>query len=199
MIYIVSLVAGLIVGKFTGGRISNLLNIRLKCIGIILTAFLLQIVLRFIYINYLVFDNSLALVLANLAIYILLGTGFWLNRHYIGMCIIGFGMLLNSLVILHNGGKMPVDIRLMEGYVPVEAIDLLRSGRDPAHSVITDETLLAFLADIIRLPAFLKTFNLVVSIGDLLIAFGIFMLFFELMRGGFNLKFLGRFSTGINQ
>lgn len=198
MIYFISLALGLIIGKMIGGKFSNLLNVRLRNIWIVLSAFLLQTALRFIYRNGSLDSNFIFLFL-NFVIYVMLGLGFWFNRHYLGMCIMGIGMMLNAIVILSNGGKMPVDAYLLEGHVPGEIMEVLASGMDPAHSLITDTTNIAFLADIIKPPPVLRYLNLVVSIGDLFIALGILVLIVELLRGRFKFVFWGNFKSEVRK
>ncbi|GAE87108.1 hypothetical protein JCM21531_453 [Acetivibrio straminisolvens JCM 21531] len=57
---------------------------------------------------------------------------------------------------------------------------MILSGADNKHVVISSTTKLKFLADVIYLPGFIGKGMGVVSIGDLVVALGLFIFIFEL-------------------
>lgn len=95
------------------------------------------------------------------------------NRDLPGFWIIGFGILLNFLVILANGGSMPVSIAGAErlGY-PTEPA-LFHQQYGVANILESEGARLSFLGDIIVLPSFLPA--QVISIGDSVLALGVFI------------------------
>jgi hypothetical protein len=80
---------------------------------------------------------------------------------------------LNFIVIMANGGKMPVyfppDLNVSEEVIEEREYDIIHTGVD-------ENTRLFFLADIICIP---KPYPLpkILSIGDLFIMAGIYMFF----------------------
>nr|WP_243467051.1 DUF5317 family protein [Acetivibrio straminisolvens] len=61
-----------------------------------------------------------------------------------------------------------------------EVTEMILSGADNKHVVISSTTKLKFLADVIYLPGFIGKGMGVVSIGDLVVALGLFIFIFEL-------------------
>ncbi len=92
------------------------------------------------------------------------------NRNLPGFWIIGLGILLNFLVILANGGSMPVSMAGAErlGF-PTEPV-LFHQQYGVANILESEGARLSFLGDIIVLPSFLPA--QVISIGDLVLALG---------------------------
>ena len=124
--------------------------------------------------------DVLRMPLFGLAYGLLLFT-LWHNRTYPGLALAFVGIALNGLVILVNGGRMPV---WMDAYAcagltgPTE----LASSTSRCTSVNAEFFLrLGPLADIIPLP--IPPFQNVASIGDLFLSAGLgFFLFATLLR-----------------
>jgi len=85
-------------------------------------------------------------------VFVLLLFCFWFNREYIGLWFVGLGASLNALVMLVNGGRMPVSLEAMQKAGIKEVTEMIMSGADNKHAVISSTTKLKFLADIIHLP-----------------------------------------------
>ena len=187
MLYILAIAAGIAAGVLAGGKVSNLLTFRLRWYWVILLVFILETGMNIIIRQLPAAAGKISLVAYGLR-YCLLLIGFWMNRRYLGIVTIGSGCFLNALVIMLNGGKMPVSTELLEQKGLVEAARLLESGLDSKHAVLAENTKLAFLADVIYLPYFPGFLMRIVSLGDLLIAAGLFVLVFEIVgrrNGGF--------------
>ena len=60
-------------------------------------------------------------------------------------------------------------------------VDLIASGADGKHVLINETTRLSFLSDTMHPPYFLGQMAQIVSIGDVIIAFGLFMFIFEVV------------------
>jgi hypothetical protein len=94
------------------------------------------------------------------------------NRRLVGVPLVALGFALNALVIVANGA-MPVS-HLAARHAGVE-IDPVLSGDDARHELLTGQTRLRFLADVISvpLPGALRIGSNVVSVGDVVLAAGI--------------------------
>lgn len=96
---------------------------------------------------------------------------FYFNREHEDIRIFMIGWFLNALVIWSNKGKMPIDLEQAKK-LPF-SIEPLLNGTDYKHSILTDNTLLPFLGDIIHMPVIIPR---IISIGDLFIMLGAFLL-----------------------
>ena len=127
-----------------------------RCWWLLIVGFGLQLAATFLPRS----SQSLAVGLI-LASYVPLLLFVLLNRQMAGLWVAGLGVLMNFTVIAANGG-MPVML---------EAVKLAGGATDAAlgakHVVLTEETHLAFLADIIPLP------RSVISMGDVFLAIGV--------------------------
>lgn len=150
------LVIAIVVGLARGGKISNLTEIGVRAWWLLVIGFGLQLGATFLPLS--MHDFAVALILASYAPLLLF---VLLNRQMTGFWVAGIGVLMNVTVIAANGG-MPVML---------EAVKLAGGSADAVlgarHVVLTEETSLAFLADIIPLP------RSVISLGDVFLAIGI--------------------------
>jgi hypothetical protein len=177
MLYLAAIIIGALLGVVLKGKLSNLLDIRFEKIWIIILAFAIQTLLRLLTMNGLKVAEECALII-QCTVYLMLILGFWYNRHYIGFCIVGIGCFMNALVMTLNGGKMPVSIEALAKAQITGMQNVLQSGMDGKHVIANEATRLYFLADIINMPPFLGFLMPVVSVGDLIIAVGIFIFAF---------------------
>ena len=101
------------------------------------------------------------------AAYLALGWFFVLNLKSAGFPLIGLGSALNLLVMVLNGGAMPVS---------PGALAAIGAASQPlgTHALLTEGTRLAFLADVIPLRWHFPG-PVVISIGDVLITLGVFL------------------------
>ncbi|WP_232699728.1 DUF5317 domain-containing protein [Brevibacillus daliensis] len=108
---------------------------------------------------------------------------FYYNRNYEDMrfFIIGWGM--NALAIWSNGGKMPID--LSQAKKLGISLDPLINGTDFKHNVLDSSTNLAFFTDIIYMPFPMAR---VISMGDIFIMIGAFLLIQRIMNKPLILK-----------
>ena len=110
----------------------------------------------------------------------LLLLGFvWFNRDLVGFRILGLGLILNLLVIILNGGLMPLAPETAQALYPEVSPSAWQIGSRPGMSknilLLYENTRLAFLSDSILLPAWFP-WTRALSPGDLLIALGVFWL-----------------------
>lgn len=159
------IIASLIIALARGGRFGNLAQIELRYFWLLFVPLLLQVIAFSPVGDLVVFQVAVAqlLYIASLG---LAAFALWLNRQLPGIRWIAVGLFLNFLVILLNGGFMPVSAaaRQFAGLPPVLA-------REMNVIPLTDTTLLPWLSDVLPLPAILPFAN-VFSVGDALIAIG---------------------------
>lgn len=182
MLYLIAIVIGVFAGIAAGGRVSNLLEFKIEKVWLIISAFLLQAFIQIAGVR----GAGLSLA-AKQALFIvsygMLLVSFWLNRKRIGFIAMGTGCLLNALVIIANGGSMPVSLEILKRANLTKALEAIESGLDVKHAVLCEGTRLAFLSDIIYVPYFPGFLMRVVSIGDLIVVAGLLILAIEITLG----------------
>jgi len=182
MVYILSITLGIVVGIILKGKVSNILNLKFEKVWIILLAFMIQVTAQILgYRGFDVITGNIFLIQA--CVFCLLFLGFWFNRQYLGILVIGAGGFLNAVVMMLNGGKMPVSLDVLASANLTEAIDMLKSGLDNKHAIINESTRLGFMADTIFIPGFPGLLMRIVSIGDLIVIAGFFLLLVEVVSG----------------
>lgn len=101
----------------------------------------------------------------------------------IGPILISAGIMMNGMVILSNGGKMPVSTQALLLSGQADGMALLVSKASNTHQLLTESTRLPWLADIFALPAWWPL-AVAFSIGDVLIAIGAFIFIQHAMGAG---------------
>lgn len=184
MLYIIvmffALLIGIIVSYINRSR-PSFDNIKFKNSWLLLPAVALQILSSISEVRGYKFGTFITLIV-NGTIFCLVFLVIWFNRKYVGLWFIGLGALLNALVMLFNGGRMPVDMSLLgnEAYM-TEAVDLMLRGADNKHVALDVATKMPVLADIIGVPGFIGLGMPVISIGDIIVAVGLFLLCLQFM------------------
>ena len=179
MLYLYIIIFSIVVGIFRKGNLINLTQISLKKIELILLSCLIQAGLIFLEarkVKFVLDYGSYAVIFS----YIVLLLAIWYNKKLKGMNFIALGTVFNFIVIVANGGHMPV---LLNGLYKVGLDNFaltLEKGSCVTHTLITDKTLFRFLADVIPLPPPFPDPS-VVSVGDLSMFYGVFRLIQEAM------------------
>ncbi|HDP70603.1 MAG TPA: hypothetical protein ENN38_07360 [Actinobacteria bacterium] len=106
--------------------------------------------------------------------YVLLIIAVILNRKNKYFLILGLGVFLNFVVIALNGG-MPVSLEAVLRFGSPEAALRIKQSFDFIHILMSDGTKLKFLADIIPFPTLLPFGMSLISIGDIFISLGVFL------------------------
>ena len=174
MLYVYIIIISIIIGLLRNGKLSSLSQISLKRIELIVLACLIQGGLIFLgsrkikyvldYSSYMIIFSYIALLLA-----------VWYNKELKGMKIIVLGIIFNFIVIVANGGHMPVLLSSLYKAGLNDFALVLKEGTYVTHTLITENTLFRFLADVIPLsPPFPDPS--VVSAGDFLMFYGVFSL-----------------------
>ena len=100
----------------------------------------------------------------------------WFNRRVPGMSVLIIGLVLNSAVMIANGGFMPISPQTAERLAGKERIASIDSGNRIGYKDIllpADETRLELLADRF-LPPEGFPYQVAFSLGDIFIALGVF-------------------------
>lgn len=109
--------------------------------------------------------------------FLLAGLFIWYNRRTAGFGLLGLGLFLNALVIVLNGGHMPVDPGAMAAAGNLYVLEQeLAAGLWSTFTLRTPQTPLWFLGDVILLPMPFRE-PVIISIGDIAIALGLLRYF----------------------
>lgn len=195
MLYIIAIGMGILLGWLAGGKIINLADLKFEKAWLVVVAFLIQTTAQILGVRGFAFISDYSMILQGI-VFCLLLIGFWYNRKYIGIWFIAAGCLINALVMMLNGGKMPVDVNIMKklGAAP-EIIEQVKMGIDGKHTIITESTRLVFLSDIMSPPPVLNWLMKIISIGDIIVLFGLFVLIFEAVNKKTTLNKPGGFKS----
>jgi hypothetical protein len=181
---LIALCLALLVGlAAVGGRVSNLAHVQVKWAWLAPLAFLMQAYLIFFPAERaggLLSARSLLLTASHILLFVVV----WQNRHLSGVKLLGLGLALNFLVMVVNGGFMPItpDALVQIGY-DGNASQLETGyivGRTKNMVAEAGEARLWFLSDIMVVP---KPFPIptALSLGDVLIVLGLFLFLREFM------------------
>ena len=174
------IILGLVFGLLSGGRIGNLGSIHLRWVGLLATAVVIRFATEILLEANVAIVDALRLPILATGFGLLLA-GLWVNRAYPGLGLAFVGILLNGLVIVINGGHMPIWQTSLEiaGFTPDDVTSAL-------HIVLegTPEDFFANLlifGDVIPIP--IPVVRNVASIGDLFLTLGLaFFLFAGVVR-----------------
>jgi len=184
LLYIVVILAALAIGTIVSlinGSWPDFSNIKFEKAWLLFPAEVLQIISSLTESRGYRF-GTITTVMVNGAVFVFVFLVIWFNRKYAGLWLIGIGALLNALVMMFNGGRMPVDISSLstKAYM-ADALELIMKGADNKHVAINSATKLPALADIYSVPGFLGLGMPLISIGDIIIAAGLFLLCLQFM------------------
>ncbi len=175
-----ALIVGFLAGIAAGGKVDNLLAVRLRWALVIFGAVALRLGTEAALSRGIAVADQLRVPLLGAA-YLVLAVGLWVNRSRPGMTLALVGIGANAFAILVNGGYMPVwsASLIAAGFPadePLSAIHKVLSAAD-----VSFLTSAGPLGDII--PIGLAPLRNVLSIGDVLLAAGLaFFLFASLVR-----------------
>ena len=174
MLYVYLIIISIIIGLLRNGKLSSLSHISLKRIELIVLACIIQGGLVFfgtrkvkIVLDY----SSYALAFS----YVVLLIAVWYNEKLKGMKIIALGIAFNFMVIVANGGRMPILLGSLYKAGLNDIALILKEGSHVTHTLISEKTLFRFLADVIPLPPPFPAPS-VISVGDFLLFYGVFSL-----------------------
>lgn len=168
---VVALVAGIVFGFVTGGRLRNVARRPLQLIWLLVISVGLQVAAETLDIA----DRAgLAMVLIS---YVGLATFAIANTRLVGMPVVLVGLLCNLAVIMLNGG-MPVDEDALLASHAATRDELASLDLGAKRHLATDDDVVRQLGDVIPV----RPSREVLSFGDLIMAFGIADVVFRLLK-----------------
>lgn len=176
-----SMGTGLLVGKVRGGKFSNISSGKIRGWYFIVSSFLVEFSAVYFASKgaELIIDGILFIHLLS---YILLFIGLLMNCDKYPFWIITAGVFLNFVVIMANGGQMPISIEDLKYLGLLDNAAAIVNGQIITHTPLVESTKLKFLADVLIMPKFYPRPK-VYSIGDVLMAVGVFIYIQHLMLG----------------
>jgi hypothetical protein len=190
VILLLALLSGLVIGWAFArwqGRAYKLPHLRLVWLAFL--AFVPQLVAFYLPLTRSRMPDSLAAA-SLITSQILLLAFAWANRELAGMWMLMTGLMFNLAVIAANGGFMPISPHTAARLISADVLQTLQPGArfgDGKDILLLPGNInLIWLSDCLLLPAW-SHYQVAFSLGDVLIACGIFWL---LVRQGrkFNLK-----------
>ena len=171
---------GLVFGLLAGGRLRNLAEIQLRWTGLLVAALVLRFATEAALNAGIDIVETLRLPLLVAAFGVLL-IPLWANRTYPGLILAFLGVLSNGLVILVNGGYMPIWEPAL-AYAGLTPADVTRSFHVIVEANAQDFVgRLLILGDVIPIP--IPFIQNVYSLGDLFLGLGLaFFLFAGVVR-----------------
>lgn len=163
MLLIILALIGVVIG-LTSNKIKKL---EIKQKDLLYDILGLQIGFRLLGLIFTIEDLNKVLSLVQIMTFVLVLMFMFYNRKQLSVLIVGVGTLLNLIVMIFNSGKMPV------------LTDM--SVTDLRHSVMTGESKLKILGDIIDLPYPLSIGMAKSSIGDIIIFVGLMFIVAQLV------------------
>ncbi len=173
------ILAGLLLGKLAGGRISHIGTVRIRFWPLIFLALAIQFL---VFLPFFQWPQILIAILYLLSMGLLFVFALFSFR-LPGMVIIIVGLLLNLLVISFNGGFMPADAEAYASVGKVSTATALQENQVVNNlQLMTDQTKLNGLGDRIPLP-FPWGLGSVISAGDIVLLVGLLVLMIFLQLG----------------
>jgi MFS family permease len=170
--FLSAIVLALLVGALAGGGVPRIAELRLKWLWVLGLALALRIA-AFAARQW-GFDQSLPIGAFFILDYVLIFVWLWGNWRVPGLQVAAVGIGLNTLAVIFNGGQMPV----WTGALSAAGLTGSDLGRDPFHFLMSTTTVADFVrrggifGDVVPFPV--PYIRDVVSIGDVLLALGIF-------------------------
>ncbi len=178
MILLLAVLAGLLVGlALAQWRNQAYSAPQLRFIWLAVVAFVPQLIVAYLPSthHFLADQTASASLLASLTLFLLFA---WLNRQLPGMLILIVGLLLNFIVIIANGGWMPISPQTADLLTGKDVLQVIAVGSRIGEKDIlltAQSTRLEFLADRFLLPAWFP-YKTAFSLGDVLVGVGAFWL-----------------------
>jgi MFS family permease len=170
--FLSAIVLALIVGAFAGGGLPRLADLKLRWLWVLALALLLRVSATVLRDNQL--GAGLPTGLLYIGAYFAIFVWLWGNWRVPGLQIASVGIGANTLAVILNVGQMPIWSAAFRA-AGFTAGDI---ANDPFHFILQADTLAEFVArgglfgDVIPLP--IPIIRDVVSIGDVILALGIF-------------------------
>ncbi|MBF7082439.1 DUF5317 domain-containing protein [Desulfallas sp. Bu1-1] len=171
MFFLIIVIVVALIVIISGGKLENLKYCSFKCSWLVLIAVTLKIIsISNLYQVVGLSHNIIPYLRVLSLLMVVLFVGF--NYSLRGVPLVGLGLICNALVIILNGGNMPINAKFAHLTSTGDELKLLESGLPVNSFVLTSpDTKLAILSDIFLMPEWVPMTRLF-SIGDVLITIG---------------------------
>jgi hypothetical protein len=183
--FIESIVISIIIGFIRGGKIKRFKATNHKTMWILLFGIVIQYAL--IFLNRVEEIGSISKILSYtkeilIISYLLILIGLVTNLKFRSLWAVLIGYMMNFLVIAANGWKKPILLEGIELFNVKGLKEMIEMGKSALYTPIVESTKYPALGDII---IFSNPYPIskIISLGDLVISFGIFALIQEIMLG----------------
>ncbi len=172
VLYVVALLVGVAVGAIRGGRIGHLVQLRLRWMGLIPAALVIQLLIFPWFAETALIATAVAPL--HLVSYGLLTLWLAVNLRTAPMAVLLVGAGCNLTALAVNGGYMPVSLDALRRAGLGEVAARLAEGDAAVANVVrmSSATRLNALGDTLSLPGWIP-FATAFSIGDVLIMVGL--------------------------
>lgn len=176
--YFEAAAAAIIIGLLLGGSVKRLAELRVNGLWLLIASLAVTLITRVpAAADALAGLGTPAAVTAAVLRYGFLIAFAAENLRSVPIDLIGTGGVLNAAAMLANSGRMPVEASALGA--GGQHVALLRSGAIFNYTLAGADTRLYPICDIIRARGFSVYY---LSVGDVLISFGVFALIISLMR-----------------
>lgn len=180
--FIEVLIISIIIGYMIGGSVKNIDSSKIRGIFLVLLAFMIEFIIVILIRKHLIQRGIITFVL-DFTMYSLIFIFTYINRRNKWIVLMGIGFLLNALPIFLNGGAMPVSADAVVNAELAKSLNDVKVSVEGLYVVKNSSTRLWFLGDIIPKPGIKPFFRAaVVSIGDIIAAFGLLFFIITEMR-----------------
>ncbi len=177
-----TLIVSVAVGKIRGGSLSSLGSMPLKRVEAIVVAFAAEAAILALGLRGVRYA-AVAAPYVFFCAYACLLYAVWANRSVPWMSLVGLGIALNFVVILANGMRMPISADALAAAGLGGQAAAIATGRVLTYRLMDSTARLWPLGDVIPLgPPY--PVHRVVSVGDIVMAVGAFLLVQRQMLGG---------------
>ena len=183
--FIEAILISIIIGLIRGGRLKVPKAVNHKTMGLFVFGIIIQYML--IFLTGMDETSSINKILsytkqAHIISYILILIGIVTNIKFKSLWVALVGFLMNFFVIGLNGWKMPISLEGIKLIGSPNLYEMIDSGKMALYTPIVDSTKYPILGNII-IFANPYPISRIISLGDLIISFGIFALIQEIMLG----------------
>lgn len=178
------IIFAIIISLINGGRIKNLFKMNLKYTWfLVITALLNIAVLVYITRFNLAFRRELIMIYPYINIFTFFVMIFFsiANNKYFAFNVIALGLALNLMAMINYAGFMPVLKEALVYNGSVHELAALENSLSMTHTLAISGKTFNALADTIPIGKFIS-FKTVISIGDIFLSLGLFMLIEDVMK-----------------
>ena len=183
--FIEAILISIIIGFIRGGNLKKFRVVNYKTMWVLLLGILIQYMLMFL--NRVEESGSISKILLYtkeilIISYILILIGLLTNWKFRSLWAVLVGFVMNFWVLVANGWKRPILLEGVELTNMPGLKEMIEMGKTGIYAPITESTKYPILADLI---VFSDPYPIsrIISLGDLVISFGIFAFIQEIMLG----------------